>query len=59
MIDAELLNGYVSYLERRFHRLEAKELNDPDPRRARQMDKYMTEVEAVLDLCDQIESETA
>lgn len=59
MIDTGLLNGYVDYLERRFHRLEAKELNDPDPRRARQMDKYLTEIEAVLDLCDQIESETA
>lgn len=59
MIDAELLNGYVSYLERRFHRLEAKELHAPDPRWARQMDKYISEVEAVLDLIDQIESETA
>ncbi|WP_193078993.1 hypothetical protein [Brevibacterium aurantiacum] len=59
MIDTGLLNGYVDYLERRFNRLEAKELNDPDPRRARQMDKYLTEIEAVLDLCDQIESETA
>lgn len=59
MIDTGLLSGYVSYLERRLHRLEAKELNDPDPRRARQMDKYLTEIEAVLDLCDQIESETA
>lgn len=59
MIDTGLLNGYVSYLERRFHRLEAKELNDPDPRRARQMDKYMSEVEAVLDLVDQLESEAA
>lgn len=59
MIDAELLNGYVSYLERRFHRLEAKELHAPDSRRARQMGKYLIEVEAVLDLIDQIESETA
>lgn len=59
MIDTGILNGYVDYLERRFYRLEAKELNDPDPRRARQMDKYLTEVEAMLDLIDQIESETA
>lgn len=59
MIDTGTLNGYVDYLERRFHRLEAKELHAPDPRRAKQMDKYMAEAEAVLDLIDQIESETA
>lgn len=59
MIDTGLLNGYVDYLERRFHRLEVKELHAPDPRRAQQMDKYMSEVEAVLDFIDQLESEAA
>lgn len=56
-LNTELLRNYATYLERRFGRLEAKELNAPEPRRARQMEAYLIELEAVLGLVDQIESE--
>lgn len=58
-LSPDMLRGYAKYLERRFDRLEVKELRDPDIRRERQMNKYLDEIEAVLGLVDHIESETA
>ena len=56
-LNTSVLRRYANYVERRFDRLEVKELRAPDPRRAEQMDKYLTELEAVHALIDQIESE--
>ncbi len=58
-LDTGVLRNYAAYLERRFDRLEAKELRAPDRRREQQMEKYLDELDAVLRLIDSVESEAA
>jgi predicted glycosyl hydrolase (DUF1957 family) len=58
-LDTGVLRNYADYLERRFNRLEVKELRAPDRRREQQMEKYLNELDAVLKLIDRIESEAA
>ncbi|WP_166821845.1 hypothetical protein [Brevibacterium limosum] len=53
-VSADTLREYAAHLERRFDRLEVKELRDPDIRRERQMDKYLDQIEAALCLADAI-----
>ncbi|WP_172171609.1 hypothetical protein [Brevibacterium sp. CT2-23B] len=57
-LNAQVLHNYANYLERRFDRLELKELRAPDSRRERQMEYYLNELDVVLELINQIESET-
>ena len=57
-LDTTVLRNYANYLERRFDRLELKELRAPDSRRERQMEHYLNELDVVLELINQIESET-
>lgn len=52
-----MLRNYTNYLESRFDRLERKELRAPDRRREPAMEAYLDELDAVLELIDQIESE--
>ena len=55
-LDTRMLRDYASHLERRFDRLEVKELKAPDRRREQQMELYLNEIEAVLSLIDRIEN---
>lgn len=55
-LDTRMLRDYASHLERRFGRLEVKELKAPDRRREQQMERYLNEIEAVLSLIDRIEN---
>lgn len=55
-LDTRMLRDYASHLERRFDRLEVKELKAPDRRREQQMERYLNQIEAVLSLIDRIEN---
>lgn len=57
-LNTQVLHNYANYLERRFDRLELKELRAPDSRREWQMGYCLNELDVVLGLIDQIESET-
>lgn len=58
-LDTGVLRNYANYLERRLDRLERKELRAPDRRREQQMERYLNELDTVLGLVDQAESEAA
>lgn len=55
-LDLDTLHDYHRFLEYRFGKLEKKQLNEHDPRRGRQMQKYLDQAEAVLDLIDRLEA---
>jgi hypothetical protein len=56
-LDLNTLREYHHFLEYRFGRLEKKQLNAYEQTREDQMQKYLEQSEAVLNLIDRIEAE--